>query len=228
MYRSGSGKFLVTANNKTSEKFLWKTEMQKIRYEIQKTLTQIIGKQFILKFVSSFKKVDALYPALKFWLDPDPASICRMRSSLVVRASDCKCTSCNGPGFDPSIRRHSGIWGAADEAVLNMLWQKIKKSPPPQKKKSTYQMVTHIVGRGQNWETSQWTVERSEPWELSPASSTPTYQMMTHVVGTEVGGQPQDCWEVRTLGNEAGLAEIASKILLHIQVQIVCIRNFSA
>ncbi len=32
-----------------------------------------------------------------------------MRSSLMVRASDCQCTSCNGPGFDPSIRRHSGI-----------------------------------------------------------------------------------------------------------------------
>ncbi len=44
-----------------------------------------------------------------------------MRSSLVVRASDCQCTSCNGPGFDPSIRRHSGIWGAADEAVLNIV-----------------------------------------------------------------------------------------------------------
>ncbi len=44
-----------------------------------------------------------------------------MRSSLVVRASDCQCTSCNGPGFDPSIRLHSGIWGAADEAVLNIV-----------------------------------------------------------------------------------------------------------
>ncbi len=44
-----------------------------------------------------------------------------MRSSPVVRASDCQCTSCNGPGFDPSIRRHSGIWGAADEAVLNIV-----------------------------------------------------------------------------------------------------------
>ncbi len=32
-----------------------------------------------------------------------------MRSSLVVRASDRQCTSCNGPGFDPSIRRLSGI-----------------------------------------------------------------------------------------------------------------------
>ncbi len=52
-----------------------------------------------------------------------------MRSSLVVRGSDCQCTSCNGPGFDPSIRRHSGIWGAADEAVLNIVRKK-KKSPP--------------------------------------------------------------------------------------------------
>ncbi len=52
-----------------------------------------------------------------------------MRSSLVVRASDCQCTSCNGPGFDPSIRRHSGIWGAADEAMLNIVRKKEKKSP---------------------------------------------------------------------------------------------------
>ncbi len=52
----------------------------------------------------------------------------RMRSSLVVRASDCQCTSCNGPGFNTSIRRHSGIWGAADEAVLNTV-RKNKKSP---------------------------------------------------------------------------------------------------
>ncbi len=52
----------------------------------------------------------------------------RMRSSLVVRASDCQCTRCNGPGFDPSIRRHSGIWGAADEAVLNTVRKK-KKIP---------------------------------------------------------------------------------------------------
>ncbi len=44
-----------------------------------------------------------------------------MRSSLMVRAPDCQCTSCNGPGFDPSIRRHSGIWGVADKAVLNIV-----------------------------------------------------------------------------------------------------------
>jgi len=70
-------------------------------------------------------------------------------------------------------------------------------------------------------------VERSELWEMSPASSTPSYQMMTHIVGTEVGGQPQDCGEVRILGNESRLAEVASKILLHIQVQVVCSSNFS-
>ncbi len=57
------------------------------------------------------------------------SSLVRIRSSLVVRASDCQCTSCNGPGFDPSIRRHSGIWGAADEAVLNFVRNKREKIP---------------------------------------------------------------------------------------------------
>ncbi len=52
------------------------------------------------------------------------SSLVRMRSSLMVRASDCQCTSCNCPGFDPSIRRHSGIWGAAAEAVLNIVRKK--------------------------------------------------------------------------------------------------------
>jgi hypothetical protein len=32
-----------------------------------------------------------------------------MRSSLVVRASDCQGQSRNSPEFDPSILRHSGI-----------------------------------------------------------------------------------------------------------------------
>ncbi len=58
------------------------------------------------------------------------SSLVRMRSSLVVRASDCQCTRCNGPGFDPSIRRHSGIWGAADETVLNTVRKKYRKNPP--------------------------------------------------------------------------------------------------
>ncbi len=34
-------------------------------------------------------------------------------------AFSCQFQSCNSSGFDPSILRHSGIWGAADEAVLN-------------------------------------------------------------------------------------------------------------
>ncbi len=31
------------------------------------------------------------------------------------------CQLFNSPGFDPSIRQHSGIWGAADEAMLNIV-----------------------------------------------------------------------------------------------------------
>jgi hypothetical protein len=59
------------------------------------------------------------------------SSLVRMRSSLVIIAPDCQCTSCNGPGFDPSILRQSGIWGAADEAVLNIV-RKIKDKKSPQ------------------------------------------------------------------------------------------------
>jgi hypothetical protein len=46
-----------------------------------------------------------------------------MRSTVadVLRAFGCQC---NSPGFDPSIFRHSGIWGAADEAVLNKVHRK--------------------------------------------------------------------------------------------------------
>ncbi len=44
----------------------------------------------------------------------------------VLRASDCQCQSRNSPDFDPTNPRHSGIRGAADEAVLN---EEHKKSP---------------------------------------------------------------------------------------------------
>jgi hypothetical protein len=37
----------------------------------------------------------------------------------------CKCTQAV-QCFIPSIRRHSGIWGAADEAVLNIVGKKLK------------------------------------------------------------------------------------------------------
>ncbi len=45
-----------------------------------------------------------------------------MRFSRVVKASDSR----NCPGFDLSILRRSGIWGAANETVLNVVH---KKSP---------------------------------------------------------------------------------------------------
>jgi len=45
-------------------------------------------------------------------------------SSWVVRASDCQSRSRNCPMFEHSIHRHSGIWGAADEAVLNKVLKK--------------------------------------------------------------------------------------------------------
>ncbi len=69
-------------------------------------------------------------PAWEFWAGGGVGLHWRVDEiSLVVRASDCQCTCCNGPGFDPSIRRHSGIWGAADETVLNIVRTKRKKSP---------------------------------------------------------------------------------------------------
>ncbi len=40
-----------------------------------------------------------------------------MRSSLVIRSSDCQCQSLNSPGFDPGILQLRGIWGAAAESV---------------------------------------------------------------------------------------------------------------
>ncbi len=67
---------------------------------------------------------------------PMRSSLMQMRSGLVVRESDCQCTSCKGPGFDPSIRRHSGICGVADEAVLNIVWKKLKNPPKKYFKKN--------------------------------------------------------------------------------------------
>ncbi len=51
------------------------------------------------------------------------------RSCRAVKANDSQCRSRNCPGFDPSILRHSGIWGAANEAELNIVYKKKKKSP---------------------------------------------------------------------------------------------------
>ncbi len=74
---------------------------------------------FNVQFLKLFQPIWDLHKIL-VW------SHLRMRSRLGVRASDCQCTSCNGPGFDPSIRRHSGIWGAADKQCWIMYEQKEK------------------------------------------------------------------------------------------------------
>ncbi len=58
-----------------------------------------------------------------------------MRSSRVVRASGCQGQSRNSPGFDPSILRHNGILGAADEAVLNNVHEKEEEKIKLQPKK---------------------------------------------------------------------------------------------
>ncbi len=96
------------------------------------------------------------------------SSILRMRSSLVVRASDCQCTSCNGPGFDPSIRRHSGIWGAADEAVLNIVRKKFKKSPPKIYIKNTLSTLLSLAVFCSNTSLSRlpWCQAKSEEREV--------------------------------------------------------------
>ncbi len=54
-----------------------------------------------------------------------------MRSSRVVRVSGCQCQSRKDSGFAPSILRHSGILGAADEAVLTLTYIKRKNPKNP-------------------------------------------------------------------------------------------------
>ncbi len=56
--------------------------------------------------------------------DPDPQHwyllYLWMRSSRVLRASDCQCRRRNSPGLDPCNFRNSGIWRAAvNETVFN-------------------------------------------------------------------------------------------------------------
>ncbi len=79
----------------------------------------------------------------------------RLRSSLVVRASDCQCTSCNGPGFDPSIRRQSGIWEAADETVLNIVRKIREKSHKNIYIKKSFPSTSTTAGTSEKVETQR-------------------------------------------------------------------------
>jgi hypothetical protein len=70
------------------------------------------------------------------WLQPTSVSFKnRMRSSRLVREPDSQCRSRNCHGCDPSILRHSGIWAAADEAVLNY-WIRYWKNENKEKKRN--------------------------------------------------------------------------------------------
>ncbi len=63
-----------------------------------------------------------------------------MRSNRVVRASGSQCRSRNCSGFDPSILpRHTGIWGAADEVVLNIVHKEKKSIKVP-----FYKIITDV------------------------------------------------------------------------------------
>ncbi len=52
--------------------------------------------------------------------------------SRVVRASDCQCQSRQSPGLSPSILRHSGILGAA-ENTMKRCWMKVQQKSWPKK-----------------------------------------------------------------------------------------------
>jgi hypothetical protein len=47
-----------------------------------------------------------------------------MRSSQVAGAHDYQSQGSNSPRFNQSILKHSGVWVAADEAVLNIQYIK--------------------------------------------------------------------------------------------------------
>ncbi len=64
-----------------------------------------------------------------------------VQCALYKSASDCQCRrSRNSPGFDPSILRHRGIWGAPDDPLLN---KEQKKSNPPACTESTFLILLY-------------------------------------------------------------------------------------
>jgi hypothetical protein len=97
-----------------------------------------------------------------------------MRLSRVVRASESQCSSRNCPGFDPSILRHSGIWRAADETVLNTVHKKTQE--PPLMWCCTWRNVTCSSMRTsldrlvENWRRENETHKRSITFSTSEIS----------------------------------------------------------
>ncbi len=111
-----------------------------------------------------------------------------MRSNQVVRAPDRQWQSRNCPGFDPSILRHSGILGAADETGLKSTARKSKNHP---KKLNNFldRFFSHFRGKNRyNVLTSpaccpscrHQSHARNPPRERLLQTGTPPYKLFTH------------------------------------------------
>jgi len=75
-----------------------------------------------------------------------------IRFSGVVRSdSQWQCRNCLG--LDPSILRHSGIWGAANETGLNKVLNKSGKNPP----QKIYIYKIYTSGFANFWQ--EWSVQ---------------------------------------------------------------------
>ncbi len=90
--------------------------------EQQGKVLLFLGKQFVIHIELNRIRLivcESWWGAMHVDLGIDKSTNRWMRFSRVVRASNSHCRSRNCPGFDPSVHRHSGIWWAADETVLN-------------------------------------------------------------------------------------------------------------
>jgi hypothetical protein len=101
--------------------------------------------------------------------------------SRLVRESDSQCRSSNCPGFDPSILRHSGIWRAADEALLNIVHKKKKIQKNPPFKKIKYYVLYPLENcqlrimwpKPWLWKNCQLRIESHILWKMSPKKDVP-------------------------------------------------------
>ncbi len=75
----------------------------------------------------------------------------------------CQFQSHNSPGFDPSIRRHSGIWGRADEAMLKKVHTKISPCLGKMEWIATGRLFINFVWIAEPRKFSHWTGSFKSP-----------------------------------------------------------------
>ncbi len=111
-----------------TDRWMWKWDLAKCGWDLAKCGWDLAKRGWDLaKSRMIFSQVRGYDLAKNGW---DLAKL-RMRSSQVVTASGCQFQSCNSPGFDPSILRHSGIWGAAmKQCWITYIKRKKQKIPP--------------------------------------------------------------------------------------------------